>query len=331
VRRLRIALAALLGVIVVGTTGYVLLGFDLLDASYQTVTTVTTVGFREVNPLSPVGKLFTMALVLAGVGTVLYALGTVLEAVLEGHLLEHLEARRMDRAIARMQGHVIICGWGRVGRACANHLAGTGMKLVVIDRDPARLEDVPYPFVMGDISDDDILRSAGIAQAHALVAALETDSDNVYVALSARALRPDLVIIARARSEESTAKLLRAGADRVVNPQHIGGRRMAAFAMQPHVAEFLDVVMRGGTVDYDIEQVEVTAGAPLCGRTVGDAAVAAASGTAILALRPGNGANFVPAPASETPLDAGTIVIALGTPAQLSALRELATARKASV
>jgi voltage-gated potassium channel len=245
VRRLRIALVALVAVLAAGTAGYLLLGFGWLDAAYQTVTTVTTVGFGEVKPLSPVGKVFTIGLVLAGVGTALYALGVILEAVVEGHLLEHLEGRRMDRAIARMQDHVIICGWGRVGRSCALHLAAAGLELVVVDRDPARLADVPYPHVVGDVSDDEVMRGAGIAHAHALIAALETDADNVYVALSARALRPDLVIIARARSEESTAKLLRAGADRVVNPQLIGGRRMAAFTMQPHVAEFLDVVVHG--------------------------------------------------------------------------------------
>lgn len=323
-RRLQVAVALLLVVIVTGSVGYVVLGFGVLDAVYQTVTTVTTVGFREVQPLSAVGKVFTIALVLAGVGTALYTFGVALEAIVEGHLMHHLEARRMERAISRMHGQVVICGWGRVGRACASHLGGTGQEVVVVDRDPVRLADVTYPSVLGDISDDEVLRKAGILNARALVAALDTDADNVYVALSARALRPDLVIIARARSEESTAKLLRAGADRVVNPQLIGGRRMAAFALQPHVAEFLDVVMHDESVDYDIEQVEIAAASPVCGRTVGEADIAGRTGVAILALRPGSRADFLPDPRPDVRLDERTILIAVGTPAQLEALRTLA-------
>ena len=135
VRRIRIAVAALLAVLVIGTVGYVLLGFGVLDAVYQTVTTVTTVGFREVRPLSSTGKVFTIALILAGVGTALYTLTQVLEAIVDGHLLQHMEARRMDRSIARMHDHVIICGWGRVGRAGAAHLVSTGQQVVVVDRD----------------------------------------------------------------------------------------------------------------------------------------------------------------------------------------------------
>jgi voltage-gated potassium channel len=322
VRRIRLASGALLVVLVVGSIGYVVLGFSLLDAIYQTVTTVTTVGFREVRPLSSTGKIFTMVLILAGVGTALYALTQLLEAAVDGHLLEHMEARRMDRAIARMDDHVIICGWGRVGRASAVHLSATEQRVVVVDRNPERLADLPYPYVLGDISDDDVLRQAGIEHARALVAALDTDADNVYVTLSARALRPDLVIIARARSDESTSKLLRAGADRVVNPQLIGGRRMAAFALAPDVADFLDVVMHDGSLDFRIDQIEVGATSPLQGRTIGEVALAETTGVVILALRPNPAADFVPNPSSSVRIEPRSILIAIGTPVQLDALRK---------
>ncbi|HTZ44343.1 MAG TPA: potassium channel protein [Jatrophihabitans sp.] len=322
VRRFRIGLLALLAVLVLGTAGYALLGFGLLDAAYQTVTTVTTVGFREVRPLTAAGKVFTMVLILAGVGTALYTLSVVLEAVVEGHLTRHLEERRMTRDIARLREHVIICGWGRVGRACADHLAASGQTLVVVDRDPARLDGIPHACVAGDISDDDVLRAAGVPHARALVAALDTDADNVYVTLSARALNPDLVIIARARSEESTAKLVRAGADRVVNPQLIGGRRMAAFAVQPDVADFLDVVMHEASLELRIDQVPISGGAPLAGLTVGTADLAARTGVMLLALRsPGGG--FVPNPPAGTVLAPGAVLIGVGTPDELAALRRL--------
>src|SRR3954452_6576675 len=139
-RRLSSALTALVAVLVAGTVGYAVLGFGPLAAAYQTVTTVTTVGFREVKPLSAVGKVFTMLLILAGVGTALYTLTLALESLLEGHLMRHLEGRRMERTIARLRDHVIVCGYGRVGRATAAHLAATGHAVVIVDRDPARLE-----------------------------------------------------------------------------------------------------------------------------------------------------------------------------------------------
>jgi len=224
-------LLALAIVILGGTVGYVLLGFGWLDALYQTVTTVTTVGFREVKPLSTAGKAFTIVLILVGVGTALYTLTVLLETFVEGHFLRHMEGRRMERTIARMRDHVIICGWGRVGRASAASLVAAGQDIVVVDRDPERLEGLPHPYVLGDIDTDEVLLAAGIERARAMIAALADDASNVYATLSARALRPDLVIIARARSEESMPKLSRAGADEVINPQLIGGRRMASYLL----------------------------------------------------------------------------------------------------
>lgn len=220
-----------------------------------------------------------------------------------------------------MTGHIIICGWGRVGRACVNYLSDLGKQIVVIDRDPARLEGLDHPTVLGDVTDDRVLDAAGIAHALGLIAALDTDADNVFVTLSARALRPDLVIIARARTEESKPKLLRAGANRAVNPQLIGGRRMAAFvALQPHVAEFLDVVMNDETLDYRIEEVRITASSALAGRTLAETALGLPTGALLLAIRTATG-RFVANPAPNTRLDPDTILIALGTPMQLSEIR----------
>jgi len=314
------ALGAFGFVVVAGTLGYVVLGFGILDALYQTVTTISTVGFREVHPLGAVGQIFTILLILAGVGTALYTFGVILEALIEGHLRQHMERRRMDRHISRTTGHTIICGFGRVGRAGVQYLATLGMPVVVVDRDPERLADLDVPTIVGDVTDDQVLEAAGIGRAHALITALDTDADNVYVTLSSRALRPDLIIIARARNDGSTSKLIRAGANRVVNPQLIGGRRMGAFALQPHVAEFLDVVMHDETLDYRIEEVEVSAGSPLAGRTLAEAALAAATGSLLMALRSPTG-QFVANPPPERRLDPGTILIALGTAPQLDALR----------
>ncbi|MGZ4736119.1 MAG: potassium channel family protein, partial [Acidimicrobiia bacterium] len=261
-RRLGGAMIALVLVLVVGTVGYLVLGFGLLDAMYQTVTTVSTVGFREVKPLSKAGQVFTMVLILVGAGAALYAFSVLVETFIEGRLNELLGRRRMEQSIASLHDHVIICGWGRVGHAIAGEVAAAGRELVIVELDETILEGVSHPVVVGDATEDAVLRAAGIERAAALVAAVEGDAANSFITLSARALKPDLFIVARARSQDSGEKLRRAGADRVVNPQSIGGARMAAFVLRPHVAEFLDVVMRERTLEFRLEELPVTAGSP---------------------------------------------------------------------
>lgn len=327
VRRIRLALLAFALVLLVGTVGYLVLGFSLLEALYQTVTTVATVGFREVHPLGAGGQIFTIVLILAGVGTALYTFSVLLEALVEGHLRSHLEGRRMTREIARLTDHVIICGFGRVGRACATYLHATGRTFVVVDRDAERLAGSEYPHVVGDVTDDEVLKAAGIANAQALVAALDTDADNVYVTLSARALRRDLAIIARARDDGSKSKLIRAGADRAVNPQLIGGRRMAAFALQRHVAEFVDVVMHDESLDYRMEQVEITSGSRLAGQYLRDASLNDKTGALLLAIRTSADGDFLANPTPDTRLEPGAILIVVGTSSQVDALREHASSR----
>ena len=322
IRRAARAIAAFFVVVVIGTAGYVVLGFGLLDALYQTVTTITTVGFREVHPLDASGQIFTIALILCGFGTALYAFGLVLETLLDGHLRHHLERRRMEREIGRMKGHVIVCGYGRAGRAAADYLVSEGRELVVVDRDPERLQNTAYAAVVGDVTDDDVLRAAGIERAQALIAALDDDAHNVYVTLSSRALRPDLVIIARARAEATKAKLVRAGADRAVNPQLIGGRRMGAFALQPHVAEFLDVVMHDETLDYRIEQLELAEESSASGKVLADLDIQSSTGAKLLALRSVNG-RFLTNPPEDVRLEPKTVLIVLGTASQLAAARKL--------
>ena len=307
-------------VIVAGTVGYAILGLGFVDALYQTVTTITTVGFREVHPLSTVGELFTIALILVGVGTALYTFGILLEALIEGHLRQQLRRRQMDRQIRQMTGHFIICGGGRVGRAAVLYLDALGKQVVVVDQDPAPLQGLDYPTLLGDVTDDNILQAAGIGHAYGLIAALNTDANNVYVTLSSRALRPDLVIIARARTEDSRSKLLRAGANRAVNPQLIGGQRMAAFALHPHVAEFLDVVMHDETLDYRIEEIKISPASPMVGRCLADTALGFTTGALVLAIRIASG-QFIANPAPDTRLDPDTILIALGTSAQLRSVR----------
>ena len=326
-RRLRFGVAALVGIIVAGTVGYAALGFAWLDALYQTVTTVSTVGFREVHPLSAGGQAFTIVLILVGVGTALYTFTQVLEVVVEGHVQEVLGRRRMEREIARMAGHVIVCGFGRVGRNLAQYLTGAGEDVVVIETDPERAAAAEGAgnVVRGDATVDEVLKEAGIERARVLVTALTTDAANLFVTLTARSLSAELFIVARARVESSEAKLTQAGADRVVNPQGIGGARMAAFVLQPHVAEFLDVVMHDGSLEFRLEEVPLPTGSPLAGHSLRDAHIRDSTGALILALRDAGGA-FATNPPPETVLEAGQILIAIGTEGQLKALADAARA-----
>ncbi len=324
-RRLVVALLALTAVLVLGTVGYVLLGIDPLDAAYQTVTTVTTIGFREVVVFDATEKIYTMVLALVGVGTVLYTLTLTLELVLEGQLGNLWGRRRMQRDIDALEGHAIVCGWGRVGRSAAEQLAHGGAQVVVIDRDEERLAGCPYPHVLGDATDDDVLRAAGIRVARTLVASLDNDAGSVYVVLTARTLNPHLFVIARSRTDDAEPKFVRAGADRVVNPQRIGGNRIAAFAESPYVVDFLDVVMHEGGNEFRMVDVEVHDSSALSGSTVADTRAREGGAAVLLALR--TQGRFVTNPAPATVIGPGDVLIAVGTEAQIDDLRRQAGER----
>ncbi len=213
-------------------------------------------------------------------------------------------------------------GSGAVGRAVAADLAGEGSQVVVIDSSPSRVTETTLPTVIGDATLDSTLRAAGIERAQALVAALADDADNLFVTLSGRSLNPGLFIVARAREDESIAKLRRAGADRVVNPQELGAARMASFVVRPHVAEFVDVVMHERSMEFRMQEVEIPPHSPLDGRSLLDANLRQESGTLVLAVRDPDGA-FTTNPAPETVLRAHHIVIAVGTEADLHRLVRL--------
>jgi len=225
----------------------------------------------------------------------------------------------MERDIDRMHGHVIVCGWGRVGREVARSLASGTTDVVVIDRDPERLGGIPFAYVCGDVADDETLLSAGLDRATALVAAIDTDADNLYVTVAARSMRPDIQIIARARNESSESKLMRAGADRVVNPQQLGGDRMASFVTQPHVVDFVDVVMHDGSLKFRLEDVTLVSGSVLAGKTLRSAHLRDETGALVLAIRRPDG-RFVTNPLPEDTIEAGDVLISIGTAEQLEAL-----------
>jgi voltage-gated potassium channel len=320
--RLRNAVMALLAIVAAGTLGYRAFGLSWTDAAYQTVTTVATVGFRELHEFSIAEKWFTMAIIVTGVSVTLYTFTLAVQVVLEGHLHEFLEKRKMDRSIADMFEHVVICGWGRVGRAVAEDLDRAGHSVVIVDIDESRVVDVGFPTIVGDATLDETLEAAGIKRAKALVAAVNNDAENLFVTLSSRALNPGLFIVARARQESSVTKLSNAGADRVVNPQELGAARMASFVSRPHVAEFIDVVMHERSMAFRMQEVAIPSTSPLAGVSLADAKLRERTGALVLALRGPDGA-FNTNPDPNSVLHADHVIIAVGTDQALSGLSGL--------
>ncbi|MBI2168168.1 MAG: potassium channel protein [Actinobacteria bacterium] len=323
--RVGLGLTILAGIVAAGVSWFAIVeDFTILEALYQTVLTISTVGFREVHPIEGRSQLFTIFVILFGVGAMLYTVTALFEVVVENQL-GRIGRRRMERRISDLSGHAVVCGYGRVGRIVAR-LLDTPVGVVVVDSNPERARaaaEAGFAVVEGDATDDDALERAGLDRARILVSALPTDADNVYVVLSGRAANAGLHIVARARAEASEPKLARAGADRVINPQEIGARRIAAFALQPAVSDFLDVVMHGaGAVEYRLEELMLPQTAPVAGMSIREAHIRDQTGALLLALR-GTDARFLTNPEPETRLEPGMTVIAIGTNDQLDRLHRV--------
>jgi voltage-gated potassium channel len=326
-REMRFAVLALVALIAAGTAGYVLIeGWGLLDAFYMTVITVFTVGFSEVHELTPAGRIFTSLLIMFGVGIALWAGASVLQHAISPRARMLLRRRRMDKEIAKLRDHFVVCGYGRIGREVCRVFRRRGVTYAVGDVDEGAITELleaGCPAVQGDCTSDGTLRALGVERARGLVAVAGSDADNTFIVLSARALRPDLYIVARATSPEVESKLRAAGANRVVTPYQIGGQRIAAAAVQPAIVDFLDVAMHGQEVSLALDEIPIRQGSSLPGKTLVDSGIRQQSGAVIVAIKQLDGRlNSNPAP--ETVLSEGDILIALGTVQQLKDLDALA-------
>ncbi len=325
-RRLLLAASAFIAVLTAGWVGYqVVEDVGPLDSLYMTVITITTVGFREVVIPSAGGKILTMFVIAGGVLTVTYAGFTAAAFVVEGHLATYLEVRAMDRAISEMDRHIIVCGFGRVGRHLASTLEGDGAGFVVVDSDEDKADEaraLGYLVVHGDASEEHVLLDAGIERARGVVAAVNTDADNVLTTLTAKGLNADCTVIARVKVDENEHKLHRAGADRVISPSTIGGRRIAQILTRPTVADFLDGIA-GGAVDYNLEEVAVTSGSDLSGVSLREAAIRERFGCTVVALRHVGDATLDSHPSPNTPLAVGDVLVVMGSQADVTAMRQL--------
>lgn len=284
--RFWLSLALLVVTVVYGVVGYRLVeGWNLLDSFYMTVITLSTVGFREVHELSSGGQAFTISLILLGLVTVFSALGVVTGMLATGELGRWVHRRRDEKRISHLRRHFVIAGYGRVGRFASEELAREGIPFVVVDPDSRLAEgleadDIPY--LIGDASEDAVLEEAGIDRARGLICAADSDAANVSITLTARALNPELMIVARASRPEADDKLVRAGADRAVSAAALGGVWLAHLALRPAVNDFFDVVTRGD--DLGFEEIRAQHGSPLEGRTVAEVRTLYPR-TSVLALR----------------------------------------------
>ncbi len=312
--------AGVIGIIVLGTLGYMLIeGWPFLDALYMAVITITTVGYREVHPLTDVGKVFTIVLLMVGVATIFAAIAVVGEMAVQMEITRFFTGDRMQERIDRLTVHFLICGFGRVGQQVATEFARHKVPFVVVDKNPEALEickEKGYLYVEGDASRDEVLMRAGVKRARGLIACADSDEVNVYVILSARELNPDLYIVSRANYYESEAKLRRAGANRVISPYAIGGRRMAMMAIKPLVVDALDTVMYAGPLALALEELEVAEGSPLAYRTVEQARRGDARGLTILAIGKRE-KGLIVHPSEDTLIEPGDRLVVLGTPEQL--------------
>ncbi len=320
--RLRVAIALLLLVIAVSVLAYMLVeGWSWFDALYMTVTTITTVG-GEPHPLSAGGRWLTLVVIVLGVGATSYTFLAFASFLLEGQLGLEFGRRRTRNRVRGVRDHFILCGFGRVGREIAREFVAEHVPFVVIDVNQTSLEDAVaagYLTISGNATSPDVLREAGIERARGLVTATDKDADNVYVTLSARVLRPDLFIVARANRDDSQENLKFAGANRIISPYYIGGKRMASLAMRPTAVEFIDTILEAGNTDLLLEDLAIPERSPWAGRTLGEF-VGAGSEAMVLALKRSNLMTF--RPPSDTVLQIGDEIVAAGPRPTIRALEE---------
>ena len=306
----------LLGVVMLGgAVGYEFIeGWSFFDGLFMTVITVSSVGYEEVHPLTGPGRVFTMMLILSGSGVLLYAVSSMTALVVEGELSDAWKRMNMEKAIARLQGHYIVCGDSQVGRYVIEELRKMKREFVVIERDRAKVAALGGQGVLcleGDATADAMLRAVGVERAAGLVTALSSDAENLFVVLTAKELNPDLRVISKAVDEESRHKLVKVGADSVVMPDYIGGLRMVSEMIRPSVVNFLDLMLRSKDKTIRVEEVRIPAGSPFRGQTLEQSGILAQPEVTVVALLEADG-GYSFNPPHGTVLEEGRVIIVMG-------------------
>lgn len=322
---LAIIVAALLGVLITGTMGYHLIeGWSFLHSLYMAVITLSTVGFGEIRPLSDTGRLFTIGYIIAGVSLVTYTLGTLTKMVVEGEVQQLFGRRRTMTKINKLRDHYIICGFGRIGQMVADEFERKPIPFVVIENNAEKALRMPpdFPIIVGDANEEEVLISAGIERARGLVTVLHSDAANLFVTLSAREINPKLFIIARYEEENTKNKLIRAGADKVVSPYIIGGKRMAMAVLRPAVIDFIELATQSENLGLQMEEVLVPPDSPLVGSNLKDSGIRNDLDIIIVAIKKRSG-HMEFNPSAGTIIGEGDRMIAIGEASQLTRLEDM--------
>ncbi|MCX7794343.1 MAG: potassium channel protein [Thermodesulfovibrionales bacterium] len=316
------------GVVIYGTAGYMIIEkINFLDALYMTVITLATVGYREVKDLTANGKIFTILLIISGFGVFTYALTTGAKIIIEGEIKEAFKKRKMKKQIDSLKDHYIICGYGRMGKIIAKELRSNNIPFVIIEKNRENLPaDEETLYIEGDATKDDVLKNAGIEKAKGLITVLSSDTENLYVVLSAKGLNPELFIVARAAEEGAEIKLKRAGADKVVSPYHIGGLRIAHTVLRPTVVDFLEFATRSEHIEIQIEEIPVRKDSWLAGKTIGESDIGRGIGAIIIGIKRSDGSMKFN-PTSQTRIEDGDTLIVLGEAPRLLMLEKMASSR----
>jgi voltage-gated potassium channel len=313
--RLKVSAILLLAVIGSGTAGYTWIeGWAPFDALYMTIITISTVGFSEVHPLSTAGRVLTLVIIISGIGILTYSLGLVARIFVEGELQQFFGRRKLEKKISQLKDHYIICGFGRIGGTIAKELSAENIPLVVIEQDPLHIEQIEaghYLYLSMDATAETTLLKAGLLNAKGLVTAVSSDADNVFIALTAKGLRPDIFILARASDTKNEDKLLRAGASRVVCPYQMGGRRMAEILQRPTVVDFIDNTMMNNALDLKMEEAVIGPTSSLIGKTIVASKVRQDFGVIIVAIKKTNN-RMIYNPLPKEVFEAGDVIVVIG-------------------
>ncbi len=324
--RLRISLILLFAIIFAGTTGYsVFEDMPVFDAFYMTVITISTVGFSEIKPLSQVGRIITVIVIVSGISVLTYTLGQVARIFVEGELSRILGRRKLEKQIAELNDHYIICGFGRIGMIISRELSDENISFVVIEQDTEKatqLEEENFLYLNMDATSEEALLQAGLKKAKGIVTAVKSDADNVFITLTAKGLRPDIFVLARASDVQNESKILRAGANRVVCPYLFGGRRMAQILKKPTVIDFIDSAMMDSQLGLSMEEAVIGPASDLIGKTLIDSQIRQRFGVVIVAIKkPTKEMVFNPTPTEK--LESEDTIVVIGKKEDLQRMNEV--------
>jgi voltage-gated potassium channel len=327
INKIKYAIGIIMLIVIIGIVGYMMLeGFSFFDALYMTVITISTVGFQEVHPMDTAGKLFTLFLIVSGLGIFLYSVSIIATSIIEGELQQYFKNYRTKSGIRKMENHVIVCGLGRNGRQAVKELIAFKQPFIVIEQDKQVIlkhQEDNIIFIEGDATIDEVLEKAGVKSAKALIATLPIDADNLFVTLTARALNKELKIISRASNDKSEKKLRVAGANNVVLPEKVGGAHMATLVIKPDVVEFLNRIAVQEGDETNLEEI-VFSEVPQKYRdkTIDELDIRKISGANIVGFKTPEG-NYIINPLPNTKLILNSKLFVLGTPEQIAKMKHI--------